>query len=67
MYGNLYIEMKIKKITQDELRKCIGITRQAVVNKLKGKTDFTSSEMFEIRKKFFPNCSLEYLFEKRNK
>ena len=67
MYGNLYLELKEKKITQDKVAEALGISRRAVTLKLKGKTDFTSSEMFEIRKKFFPNCSLEYLFEKRNK
>ena len=35
---------------------------KSVYNKVNGLTEFTASEMLIIRKEFFPECSLEYLF-----
>lgn len=64
MLGNLYVEMKIQKITQAQLAQAINNTTRAVSNKLLGKRDFTSSEMFAIQKAFFPEKNLEYLFAK---
>lgn len=48
MLSILYQEMKKRKITQTELALKLGITTNAVNNKLSGKSDFTASEMFKI-------------------
>lgn len=64
MYGNLYIEMKKKDVSQADISKRLGITSRAMSNKIRGKTDFTTSEMFTIKNEFFPDKTLEYLFTK---
>lgn len=66
MLGNLYAEMKSKRITQVQMAKVVGITNYTMCQKLKGKTDFTASEMFKIQDTFFPDKDLRYLFEKKN-
>lgn len=64
MYGNLYIEMKKKDVSQADISKRLGITSRAMSNKIRGKTDFTTSEMFTIKNEFFSDKTLEYLFTK---
>lgn len=64
MFGNLYKELKLRKLTQVELSERLGITNRAFNKKIKGQTDFTCDEMFTIQREFFPDKSLEYLFHK---
>lgn len=64
MYGNLYKELKQRKITQTEISKFLGLTNQAVCEKVNGGSDFKSTEMFAIKDKYFPDLTLEYLFAK---
>lgn len=65
MLGNLIVEMKRSKVTQAEIAKCLSLSRMSVIQKINGKSDFTATEMFIIKNKFFPELSLEYLFEKK--
>ncbi len=62
MFGNLYKEIKLKGITQTEICKYLGLTNHGFNKKIRGETDFTSKEMFEIQRKYFPDKPLEYLF-----
>ena len=64
MYGNLIIEMKKAKITQTDLAEIIGVSKNSVCKKIQGKFSFRADEMFVIKNKIFPECTLEYLFEK---
>ena len=64
MFGNLYKEMKLKGITQTEICKYLGLTNHGFNKKIRGDTDFTSNEMFEIQKQYFPDKTLEYLFSR---
>ena len=64
MFGNLYKEIKLKGITQAEICKHLGLTPHGFNKKIRGDTDFTSKEMFEIQRKFFPDKTLEYLFDR---
>ena len=64
MYLNFYKEMKVRSLNQLEIADKIGITRESLNNKINGKTDFKSTEMFAIKEHFFPDLTLEYLFEK---
>lgn len=64
MYGNLYKEMRANKVTQDVVAKMLGLSNTSMSMKVRGVTDFSSSEMFAIKEKFFPDLTLEYLFEK---
>lgn len=62
---NLKGELAKKDITIEALSKLLGIHRNSVKNKLNGDTAFTIDEAFKIQKEYFPNLSLEYLFEKQ--
>lgn len=64
MFGNLYKEIKLKGITQVEICKHLGLTPRGFNMKIRGESDFTSQEMFEIQRVYFPDKTLEYLFSK---
>lgn len=65
MYGNLLIEMKRRKITQTAMAEHLGITTRGLNLKVRGHSDFTAPEMFAIQREYFPDLTLEYLFEKK--
>lgn len=54
--------MRIKSVTQTQIAKTIGVSRQSVSKKISGKTDFRAKEMFKIQQTYFPEVSLEELF-----
>ena len=65
MYGNLIIEMKKKKVTQAEIAKALNISRRSVFNKVSGNIEFSMSEALTIKRTFFDDQTIEYLFEQR--
>lgn len=54
--------MRFKGVTQAEIAKTIGVSRQSVSKKISGKTDFKAKEMFLIQQTFFKGYSLEFIF-----
>lgn len=60
---NLEIEMTRNKITKKELAEVIGMPTRTFFDKLSGKSKFTTEEAFKIRDAFFPDLTLDYLFE----
>lgn len=64
MYANLEAEMTRVGIKNEDLAKVIGRDERTVRNKRAGVTEFTLNETLAIRGKFFPNMTLEYLFER---
>lgn len=62
MFPNLNAEMARKDMTMKSLSEETNITYDSMKNKMKGKTEFTLSEMNRIKDKF-PGCSMDYLFE----
>jgi len=66
MYGNLLIEMKKSNIHNRDIAKCIGVCLESARQKVNGKREFTSDEMFKIQDAFFSEIDLRYLFEKKN-
>lgn len=64
MFCNLYKEMKLSGVTQVEICRHLGLTPHGFNKKIRGDTDFTSREMFEIQRKYFPKKTLEYLFKR---
>lgn len=64
MFNNLKIEMLRANTNQGELAKAIGISYNALSNKLRGKTEFTRSEMLAIKKELGSRKPLEELFNK---
>ena len=65
MYGNLILEMKKRKVTQTAIARSIGRTARGTNKKILGETEFTTGEAMTIKQTFFPDLTLEYLFEKR--
>jgi len=66
MYSNLEAEMVRHGLTRKDLAAALGVRYATIVDKLKGRYGFTLNEAFEIKNKFFPKLSLEYLFTKQN-
>ena len=64
MLGNLYVEIKNKRITQTQIAKLLNLSINSVNFKIRGKSEFTRQEMFLIQEKLFPDKELEYLFRK---
>jgi len=64
MYRNLEAEMARHKITKADLAKFLGVRYATIIDKTNGKSKFYYDEAIKIKKHFFPNYSLEYLFHK---
>lgn len=63
MYANLIGIMAVRKIVKTDICAAMGINRTTFENKLRGKSKFSTSEMYFIQKVFFPDVSSEKLFE----
>lgn len=61
MQGKLILLMKENNITNKELASEIGISEKQIGLKLKGETDFKSSEMFKISEIFQKNINEIFL------
>lgn len=61
MFTKLFTELKKRKIPQRVIAEKIGCTSRAVNNKLLGKSDFTSSEMYVICE-LIPDVPMHELF-----
>lgn len=64
MYPNLEAEMARKEVKKRDLAKCLGVRYATIIEKTKGKRPFLLDEALKIKRTFFPQCDLEYLFEK---
>jgi len=62
--ANINAEMVRRRIRKPEVAKALGISGKTFRNKLQGKTEFTFAEVQAVRDTFFPELSLEYLFER---
>lgn len=63
MYPNLNAEMSRLGIEQKDIANCICKGQDAVSLKINGKRSWTLEEAKKIKEKFFPNMTIEYLFE----
>ena len=63
MYANLRRELFAAGITQIQLAKLLGVGTNTIAKKMHGKTQFKSGEMIAIKREFFPDKSIEYLFD----
>ncbi|WP_059048921.1 helix-turn-helix domain-containing protein [Paenibacillus senegalimassiliensis] len=63
MFKNLRAEMARKKVSVGELAAVLGVRYATASEKLNGHSRFYYEEATKIRKHFFPECQLEYLFE----
>lgn len=67
MFPNIRAEMARQGLTTAAMAEKLKLNERTLGNKLSGKTEFTWGEVNRIRSIFFPNCSLEYLFQQINK
>lgn len=66
MFANLLIEMRkhTPRITQTEIAKVLGLTGKSVSERFNGKVAWSRDEMFAIRDAFFPEKTIDMLFDK---
>lgn len=65
-YKNLKDALQAHGITQREFAEFLGISEEAVMNKLNGETDFTYREYRKTCKFLFPGLNPDLLFTKTN-
>ena len=63
MYRNLEAELKRNEITREQLAQLLGVTVSTMSEKLTKPNRLKVHEARMIRKAFFPNLTLDYLFE----
>lgn len=63
MLRNLMAEMARNGLHNKDLASVINKDEKTVSNKILCRTEFTRKEMLLIRKKLFPSCTLDYLFD----
>lgn len=63
-YVNLKAEMTRYGIRQIDLANLLKVREATISDKINGKTSFDIDEAFAIKKAFFPNLSIDYLFSK---
>lgn len=63
MYKNLIAEMARESITIIMIANMLKKSPETISRKIHVKSDFTMFEMQKIKKEFFPNLSIDYLFE----
>ncbi|MBS4538183.1 XRE family transcriptional regulator [Clostridium sp. D2Q-11] len=64
MYKNLEAELARFNLTKGDIAKDLELSYGTIINKFKGKQDFTLGEAFIIKNKRFSNLTIEYLFER---
>ena len=63
MFKNLLAEMARRDINNLDLSRLLNLTPNTISRKMTGKSEFTRKEMFAIRDNFFPELTIEYLFQ----
>lgn len=67
MLKNLENALAAKKITRSQVASVLGYTRYSTISdKLEGKTNFNFDEAIKLKKVFFPEYDLEFLFMKED-
>lgn len=67
MFENLKAEMARKNLTIMDMSKDkeLNLSYETLRNKFSGKTEWNKREMWHIKKKYFKDKSIEYLFEQK--
>lgn len=65
MFENLRNELDKKHITMTSVAKVIGCSDKSLQNKLRGRTEFTLSEIFKIKSDILPEFDIKYLFQRK--
>ena len=67
MLHNLISEIAVRKIKKKDIAKALDIDEKTLRLKLDGARQFKANEMLKIKDTFFPELTLDYLFEIDNK
>ena len=62
-YKNLRAEMARKGVTVRQIAQFLKVRFATVSDKLNGRSRFFCDEAIQIKRRFFPECPLEYLFD----
>lgn len=63
MYRNLEAEMVRHDISRKDIAKFLNLRYATIVQKLNGTYSFKLNEAMLIKKEFFPDLTMEYLFQ----
>lgn len=63
MYRNLEAEMVRHNINRKDVSDFLNVRYATVIDKLSGKYQFKLDEALNIKRKLFPELSMEYLFQ----
>lgn len=63
MLRNLRAEMIRSDVKPKDIAEFLGVRYATVIDKLNGRYDFSFNDALKIKRKFFPQHNLEYLFE----
>ena len=63
MYKNLEEEMVKNNITQKEISELLNMRTSVIYARINGRFSFKLNEALKIQKRFFPELTIEYLFE----
>lgn len=66
-YPNLAGEIARRGIKKKVIAESLGVCRRSLQNRLDGKVPFSYEDASTIQKHFFPDLTLDYLFEKEMK
>ena len=61
---NLVKEMAAAKVSNEMLAEKLSVHRNTIANRIAGNGNFSIEDALIIKKTYFPNLSIEYLFEK---
>lgn len=61
-YPNLRAEMSRLGIKQIDIAKLLEVREATISDKMNGKSNFDIDEAFLIKKTFFPDLTIDYLF-----
>lgn len=64
IYPILFTEIDRRGIKKRAIANAIGVSDRTLNNKMRGVTEFTWPEVSVIRNTFFPDISVDVLFEK---
>lgn len=65
-YPNLEAEMARYGVKQKDIAELLKKRTATISEKMNGKSKFDIDEAYAIKKAFFPNCMLDYLFNRES-
>lgn len=63
MFNNLLAEMARNKISKRDMAIHLGVSEKTIRNYIDGSTKISWLDTLKIKNTYFPNLSLEYLFQ----